>query len=175
MPENELMLAYKYQYFHHFSDGKITISIRLVDFCFISIKLSVFLHVYQNTTVFPLKYWSYYQYFYLSVGVFNMPNPNRWNILSLSIFFFKISISILIFSIKAKSISISLFFKMSSLILISISIFSLSISLSISIFLINIFLFQYSPKKVDISSIFEIMPIYRQSPSIFHYKSTKNL
>ena len=60
------------------------------------------------------------------IGVFDMPNPNRYDILSISIFC-KILLSISIFLRMAISISIS----------ISISIFfklSLSISISISIF-----------------------------------------
>ena len=62
------------------------------------------------------------------LALFDMPNSNRFDILSISIFF-KISLSI--------SISISIFSKMSLSISISISIFSkisLSISISILIF-----------------------------------------
>ena len=57
------------------------------------------------------------------LGVFDMPNPNRYDILSISIFC-KIPLSISIFSRMAISISISIsiFFKLS--LSISISIFS---------------------------------------------------
>ena len=65
----------------------------------------------------------------LALVVFDMPNPNRYDILSISIFCkipFSISISISIFSRMAISISISIsiFFKLSLSISISISIFS---------------------------------------------------
>ena len=58
------------------------------------------------------------------IGVFDMPNPNRYDILLLSIFC-KIPLSISIFSRMAISISISIsiFFKLSLSISISISIF----------------------------------------------------
>ena len=69
------------------------------------------------------------------VALFDMPNLNRFNILSISIFCkiaLSISISILIFSKITISISIliSIFSKMTISILISISIFFKSVDIS---------------------------------------------
>ena len=98
---------------------------------------------------------------HLTLGLFDMPNSNRFDILSISIFSkISLSISISIFSKTSLSISISIFTKISLSISISISIFfrfALSISISISIFSkmtmsisISISIFF---KSVDISTI----------------------
>jgi len=129
----------------------------------------------------------------VEVGVFDMPNPNRYDILSISIFCkIPLSISISIFSRMAISISISIsiFFKLSLSISISISIFSkfpyryfyryrYFPNVLINIFSISIFSIYYIDYidniGVDVSSIFKKKPIYRQSISIFHQKSMKKL
>ena len=114
-------------------------------------------------------------------GVFDMPNSYRYNIL-LILIFSKIPLFISIFSRKLISISISSRKFMSISIFsrkfISISIFS-KISYQyfhryryVQIFLIDILSILIFSKKV---SIFQKMPIYRQSISIFHHKNMKKL
>ena len=105
------------------------------------------------------------------LALFDMPNSNRFNILSISILYeISLSISISIFSRTALSILISIliFSKISLLISISISIYSRT-SLTISIFsrialLIFIFLewrYRY----------FQNLPIYRLSIKYWYWHS----
>ena len=84
------------------------------------------------------------------LGVFDMPNSNRFDILSISIFC-KIALSISIFSkiTISISISISIFFRI-----------ALSISISISIFSTSPYRYRYRYR------YFSKVSIYRQS--IFH-------
>ena len=97
------------------------------------------------------------------VGVFDIPNPNRYDILSISIF-----CQVLLF------ISISIFSRMA----ISRTTF---FKLSLSILIFSKFSYRYFvgidslKKSVDISSIFQKMSMYEQSISIFHHKSMNKL
>ena len=108
-----------------------------------------------------------------SLALFDMPNSNRYDILSISIFCkipLSISISISIYS--RKSISISIFSRMTMSISISISIFfKLSLSISIPISIFSKFLYRYRYRYryfqkllIDILSI----SIFSQKTSIFY-------
>ena len=101
------------------------------------------------------------------LALFDMPNSNRYDILSISIFC-KIPLSISIFSRKSISISISIFSRMT----MSISIFfKLSLSISIPISIFSKFLYRYRYRYryfqkllIDILSI----SIFSQKTSIFY-------
>ena len=107
------------------------------------------------------------------LALFDMPNSNRYNILSISIFC-KIPLSISIYSRKSISISISIsiFSRMTMSISISISIFfKLSLSISIPISIFSKFLYRYRYRYryfqkllIDILSI----SIFSQKTSIFY-------
>ena len=115
--------------------------------------------------------------FDILIALFDMPNSNRYDILSISIFCkipLSISISISIYSRKSISISISIsiFSRMTMSISISISIFfKLSLSISIPISIFSKFLYRYRYRYryfqkllIDILSI----SIFSQKTSIFY-------
>ena len=109
----------------------------------------------------------------IPLALFDMPNSNRYDILSISIFC-KIPLSISIYSRKSISISISIsiFSRMTMSISISISIFfKLSLSISIPISIFSKFLYRYRYRYryfqkllIDILSI----SIFSQKTSIFY-------